>query len=296
MKSYLALLNSTFFTFSWRTHVRDPTWLQVTIWRSIKALPNLRHLTIHPAFSECPLDLHALKELESITIFGTPRTGPEKFLDNLAKLCALSPKLTSLEVYHERGRKVLTLHDLFHMRNNKSPPLQLRHLGLHSCSVRLDKVTLWHLRHLTSLNLKSNYVSPGFANSAGEFWRHFIGSGIHLQELKHDFITTSLIDYLSSYSGLKKLRLTVDESDECLAVADPFFNTCLLNHVDTLEELILIAHSVSSWNFCSNNSRGISKCAKLKLLAMTVPLYLGEETQWEFRDDNVVVSRILTMF
>ena len=269
-------------------------------------------MTIHALFSKCPLDLHALTELESITISGTPRTGLKPLFDNLAKLYASSPRLTSLEVqcYSRLAPgvgEVNTLHHLFHMCNNKSPPYRLRHLGLDSCFVRLDKVTLPHLRHLTSLNLGIAFneplLAPNVASSPDEIWRNFIGSGIHLEELRHDSITMSLIDYLSSYSGLKKLRLTFEtwsDNRKHWAAADPFFNKCLVNHVDTLEELAIVAHYESPWNFCSNNSMSIAKCTKLKLLTMNIYLELGEETnstQWELPDNNVVVSHgSLTMF
>ena len=246
----------------------DPAWLQVIIWRSIKALPNLRHLIIHAVHSKCPLDLHALTELESISISGTPRTGRDQLLQNLAKLYASSPRLTSLEISRSQMSKINDLHHLFSMCNGKSPPHRLRYLGLEACFVRLGKVTLPHLRHLKSLKLDLFFPIP----YPDELWRTFTGSGIHLEELKHDSITMSLIDYLSSYSGLKKLRLTVSGSDnrESWAAADPFFNKCLGNHVDTLEELSLITRCEGPWTFCSNNSMSIAKCTKLKFLAMNM--------------------------
>ena len=132
--------------------------------------------------------------------------------------------------------------------------------------------------------------------SSHEIWKNFIGSGIHLQELKLDLITTSSVDYLLSYSGLKKLRLTVTglESDN-RERADLFFNKCLVNHADTLEELILIACEEGPWNFCSNNSRSIAKCTKLKFLAMNLFLETSPR-HWDFCYADVVVSRSLTMF
>ena len=104
----------------------------------------------------------------------------------------------------------------------------------------------------------------------------------------------SLIDYLSSHCGPKKLHLTISKDDSnAWAAAPPFFNKSLVNLVDALEELTLIARFESPWNFCSYNSTSIGKCTKLKYLAMNVVLQLGEETiptQWELPDDNVVVS------
>ena len=289
--------------FSWCPSVTDPTWLQVIIWRSIKALLNLRHLTLYPYFSKIPVDLHALTELESISILGTPRTGADQLSDNLAKLYASSPRLTSLEVRHNQRSKLNNLHHLFHIYNDKSPPRRLRHLGLDFCFVRLDKVTLPHLRHLTSLNLRLDQVgqdvTPGIvdiASSPDEIWKNFIGFGIHLQELKLYLIATSLIDYLLSYSGLKKLHLTVTDSEsDNREQADLFFNKCLVNHADTLEELILIACEEGPWNFCSNNSRSIAKCTKLKFLALNLFLET-RPPHWDFCYADVVVSRSLTMF
>ena len=275
--------------------------MQVIIGKSIKALPNLRHLTIHTGFAKyCAFDLDTLIELESISISGTPRTGTDLF-HKLARLYASSPRLTSVELFPSRISKISNLHFVFGKCNKRSPPHRLRHLGLHSCFFRLDKVTLPHLRYLKSLDLELSYIDTfreprvaGVASSPDEIWRTFLGSGIHLEELKHDLIPMSLIDYLSSYSGLKKLRLMVESDNRnCLAAANPFFNKCLTNHVDTLEELILIARHEGPWTFCSDNSKSIAKCTRLKLLAMNVSLDLGKETsstQWELPDDNVVVS------
>jgi len=112
-----------------------------------------------------------------------------------------------------------------------------------------------------------------------------MGSGIHLEELRHDVITMSLIDYLSSYSGLKKLHLMDSGSynREHWVTVDAFFKKSLVNHVDTLEKLTLISRGKSPWNFCSNNSMSIAKCTKLKCLAMTVLFTMP--------DGNPVVSR-----
>ena len=233
-------------------------------------------------------------ELESISISGTPRTGADQFLDNLAMLYASSPRLISLDVSHSWVLSKANLHHLFSMCNDKSPPHRLRHLGLDSYFVRLDKDTLSHLRHLTSLNLELFTTSlAGIASSPDEIWRTFMGSGIHLEELRHDVITMSLIDYLSSYSGLKKLHL-MDSGSDNWVTADPFFKKCLVvNHVDTLEKLTLMAGGKGPWNFCSNNSMSITKCTKLKCLAMTV--FLGGTIT--MTDDNLVVSRSsLTFF
>jgi len=181
----------------------------------------------------------------------------------------------------------------------KSMPHLLDWPRLRLVTAKDPKLTICITYFTCTLNLELDQVATlGIVDiaSSHEIWKNFIGSGIHLQELKLDLITTSSVDYLLSYSGLKKLRLTVTglESDN-RERADLFFNKCLVNHADTLEEFILIACKEGPWNFCSNNSRSIAKCTKLKFLAMNLFLETSPP-HWDFCYADVVVSRSLTMF
>ena len=62
---------------------------------------------------------------------------------------------------------------------------------------------------------------------------------VHLYGIDVNHVSTTLLDYISSYSGLKKLRLaplkfeTQGESDPA---ADQFYNLCLGMHTSSLED------------------------------------------------------------
>ena len=187
--------------------------------------------------------------------------------------------------------------------SKNTPASRLRRLCLHDCFVRIDKFTLPHLHQLTSLELicmQHRYSGEDldYYGYPRDIWSTFIGSGIQLEELVHNTTTNSLIDYLSSYSGLKKLKLTVSlftdapSSDEA---ATRFFDNVLSRHVETLESLSLEAYYEGEWCFTLRNAGLISQCTKLNHLLMStfVPFQPKAEDD-EFDTDvpypNIVVS------
>ncbi len=171
---------------------------------------------------------------------------------------------------------------------------RVRHLRLHGCFVHVNNFTLPHLRQLTSLELlcveytysdedQHSYVRPH------DIWSSFIGSGIQLEELVHSTTTTSLIKYLSTYSGLKKLKLlaspytTRSSSDK---VATRFFNNVLPRHFETLERLCLEAYFEGKWCFTSHNAALITQCTKLNHLGMSIISDDSDEFQPEEGDQD----------
>ena len=155
---------------------------------------------------------------------------------------------------------------------------RLRRLCLHDCFVRIDKVTLPHLRQLTSLELICRQHrfwewSPDSNSHPRSIWSTFVGSGIQLEELVHNTTTTSLIDYLSSYTGLKKLKLSVSQFMDASSsdqAATRFFNGVLSRHLETIESLSLEAYYEGEWCFTSRNAGLIGQCTKLNHLLMSI--------------------------
>jgi len=124
-------------------------------------------------------------------------------------------------------------------------------------------------------------------------WSTFIESEIQLEELVHNTTTPLLFDYLSSYSGLKKLDLSVStftnasSSDEA---ATRFFNDVLSRHVETLESLSLRAYYEGEWCFTPQNAGLISQCTKLNHLLMGIITLQQEAGDEEFDADRIVAN------
>jgi hypothetical protein len=193
-----------------------------------------------------------------------------------------SNDLTSITIYNTclPGSKAQSLHQLLGCNenghnSNKTTPGGLRSLSLSQCLVRLDKLTLPHLSQLTSLTLTrvqhedlDSDCTP-VSSSPHEIWTAFLSSSIRLEELTHDVVTNSLIDYLSSYSGLKKLGLKANgfhnqkASDEA---AGQFFNRALPRHMESLEVLNLEAPYAGAWCYTMHSPMLIQKCVKLRYL------------------------------
>ena len=187
---------------------------------------------------------------------------------------------------------------------NILPPL--RRLYLHDCFVRINKFTLPHLRQLTSLELicrQHGDLDWGLDCDYGhprDIWSTFTGSGIQLEELVHNTTNTSLLDYLSSYSGLKKLELSVSPSTNASSsdeTATRFFSDVLPRHLVTLESLNLDAYFEGEWCFTSRNAGLIGQCTKLNHLLMSIISFRQEAAADGFDvgvvanpDGNMVVS------
>ena len=294
---------------SWSTSYQDAIWLQETLWNTIRTLPNLRHLVLNLNFIKAQhlINLDLLTELESIIILNPIYPADWLFL-NLATLLASSSKLTSLTIdmahrYYPPYTMSESLHQLFQYSSDKHLPPRLRHLGLDYCLVLLDEVALHNLSHLTSFKLlHTQYedLDPScseVASSPDDIWSAFTGSGIRLQELEHDTVTDSLLDYLLTFSGLKKLSLIgLGDNEQNLSDTPAYARFCtfvLPNHQETLEELNLTPYFDCRWCFGSHNAYVIAKCTKLKHISMSViSSQVGKTTsgQSKLHEEDVVVS------
>ena len=267
---------------SWCPNQKDHLWNQETIWSVIQSFPALRYLHIDTEFLQFAPTFQAFTTLESISIDASTCSEISWLYTSLSKLYASCPTLTSLAISDGSGYDFLTtknsVDQIFLGCSKNTPASRLRRLCLHDCFVRIDKFTLPHLRQLTSLELLcGQHRDPDWGLDScahpRDIWSTFIGSGIQLEELVHNTTTTSLIDYLSSYSGLKKLKLSVSQftnassSDEA---ATRFFNDVLPRHVETLESLSLEAYYEGEWCFTSRNTGVIKRCTKLNRLLISV--------------------------
>ncbi|KAF8953674.1 hypothetical protein BDZ97DRAFT_1679083, partial [Flammula alnicola] len=286
-------------TVGWITHRKDDENAQKTVMDALKTLPNLRCLHVTIPNCKIPLSLDSISGLREISIVGTSEQYHEDTLDSLAKLVAKTPELISIEIssnwrYSQPINKTQSLHQVFKYYPVNASPLRLRHLGLKVCLVRLDEITMPHLRHLTSLNL-TNIEDPNmrpryamgeeqeetqilkeqkrYGSSLQDVWKMLTQADVRLEEITVDVVVPSFLDYLSSYSGLKKLNLTPGgffEGTRSDAMASEFFATPFAKHTRSLQELDIGALYEGSWCFGPHNIFAISNCQNLRKLRMSV--------------------------
>jgi hypothetical protein len=109
-------------------------------------------------------------------------------------------------------------------------------------------------------------------------------SGIQLEELDlgKNTMAPSLIDYLSTFSGLKKLRMKLTGS---APTADRFWSAAFPNHSNTLEDFALYAGEDGEWCCFLNHCSLIAQCPKLKYLMLSI---LGSSKRRPIPEDSAV--------
>lgn len=195
-----------------------------------------------------------------------------------------------------------SLHDLLQFMDQASAPLHLQHLDIGNSFVRLNSTTVHHLRRLTSLHIH-NALEPtrdpvvrgarglfircgtvaddilekqrAVGSSMNQFWVDLSHAGIHLQEIELNNIVPGFMQYLTTYSGLKKLAIstilfqTTAESEVAATqfFADPFK---LANHSDTLEYLSINVTYEGLWCVGQHNVYKIAQLNSLRVLEVAV--------------------------
>lgn len=281
--------------------------------KAISRAPNLRSLHLTISHSKIPISFDDFSHLHSISIVGTSQKYHEQIFESVAHMVARSPDLTSIDVvsnwrYYHGIDRTQSLHQLFKYCDPDAPPLRLRHLGLQMCLVKLDATTLPHLGHLKSLRLthiedphsRGQYTiedeelgdSPlrteqkRYGSSLAEFWTALLQSGVQLEEITLDTVVSPFVDYLASYSGVRRLHLTPGgfrDGNTSDFMAESFFIWALPNHTASLEDLSINAVYEGGWCFGSHNRELFAQCTRLKTWRMSLV-----ETQ---ESNNVVSTR-----
>lgn len=245
------------------------------------------------------IPFHMFQGLRHIHVMNIRENQPQTF-DNIKKMIAQSPRLNSISVHgHWEGRiGKASLHELFKHYPSNAPPLCIHSLAITYFLVRLDEVTLPHLRHLTSLDI-DDMIDPTeppepwrsplpldaimhqnrYGSSHEEVWTMVFQAGLQLEEISTHRVCPAFLDYLGSYSGLKKLRLVPEgfrDGASSNRAASRFYES-IRKHAQSLEELDICALYEDAW--CINNrnpSSGlfsiISTCPNLKELHVKVHL------------------------
>ena len=278
----------------------DRTWIQATVMDALKALPKINSLRIWIDHCRLQVPFHFISGLKEISIDGTNREYYTGTMENLAKMVAHSPQLNSIKMksvhmFRIPFGKTQSLHQLFQYYPQDAAPLRLHRLVLDTCLLRLDAITLPHLKYLTSLSLtnikdtsdpKPTYVSDAvnydseeikneqkrWGTGLEEVWVALTKADVNLEEITIDVVVPAFIAYLASYSGLRILNLaggaSNQEDSDCFATQ--FYAKPLANHVQSLRKLNIHATYEGLWCVGEHNLSLISRCLNLKDLGVTI--------------------------
>ncbi|KAF8152365.1 hypothetical protein B0H34DRAFT_724892 [Crassisporium funariophilum] len=277
----------------WDPGAEDQGWIFTTVMDALRTLPNLRSLHINIDHCKEELRLDKLIGLHAISISGTASKHYEQIMEHLSRMIAGSPQLTSITMASNYGRRATptkpqcttkpqSLHHLVKYYPKDTAPLRLRFLSMQTYFVCLDKITMPHLKFLTSLELKNIVYTPEsnrmkeerFESTPNDIWSMLAQGASRLEEISvHNQIVPSFLKYLKSYSGLKKLKLRIgrfEDGSDSDQIALQFYGNALDNHTTSLENLDILARFEGSWYFGAHNQALISKCTKIKELHMCV--------------------------
>ncbi|KAF8994630.1 hypothetical protein BDQ17DRAFT_1412463 [Cyathus striatus] len=171
--------------------------------------------------------------------------------------------------------------------------MNLKHLSLEGFHVILNSDVIPRLRSLESLcvndvrkgmNSYSRWPQPNLLNpsqeiihstdpSQGDLWRVLKAGKIHLQEITIDEPTESFVQYLGSYTGLKRLTIRgAKNSDQTKSdtFAINFYRNALLPHASTLEKLVILPFYEGKWCFGEQCIRVLSGLVNLTHLSISI--------------------------
>ncbi|KJA22454.1 hypothetical protein HYPSUDRAFT_67124 [Hypholoma sublateritium FD-334 SS-4] len=297
---------------SWLTHEADDTWVQNTISKALRALPQLESLILDATFLKIAAPVHRLHNLHDIdvtTINWSSSTFFDETCKNVAKLLARNSQITSLRIGTGGSSSGTTypstsLHSLFSEYPPNVSPLRLQQLSLKTLFVKLDAVTLPHLQCLKSLDLtcivpplqlptgsgkgvscdvqKSNQITLenqlDVGSTPSAIWDALGHCGIQLDDVSLTQITVSFLGYIEGYSGLKKISLSssgVESDADSNQLAARFWKKSLPKHTETLEVLHVKVADEDGWCLGDHNLPMVKKCRSLRFLSISLsPLIL----------------------
>ncbi|EDR03570.1 uncharacterized protein LACBIDRAFT_331353 [Laccaria bicolor S238N-H82] len=278
----------------WDLGEYDPEWATLLVTDALASLPALEdlHLSVWLAPDSPCVQFQRLSNLKKFTVISdfNNRTA---VIRTVAGLIGWNqPELTNITIvddgYYSDGYAP-TLQD-FLAETSSSVCLKITHLNLSGLFVKFDAGALRHLRSLISLTIMNisspydettEYQGPEFL--AQKIWSTLRSEKIHLQELVTDNAQPALVEYLTSFSGLRRLRLTRTSSyhtpqqvSNQLAtqvsnqLAIHFYEQGLENHISFLEALEVHSSYEGMWCFGKHCSNIIKKATRLSLLELSI--------------------------
>lgn len=256
------------------------------------------------------LELNRFLSLESLSMARI--TFNTQTLQKLSEFVASSRSLFSIKLdnMHNWGRDGIWAYYGLHFNEllaGCSSHLPLHRLDLQGFVFRFDSKATPYLKSLSSLTIISawNYSSEAPQSSSessvrhsfAELWRSLEAAKVCLQELEVNLVSDPLITYLSSFKGLRKLRLRVqafDSDAEADEAALAFFSRAFPHHTSTLQDLSITPVFEGKWCFGPDSLQDITKCPNLKRLQVMINcaiLTRLERTQSvKLPEDDVLVT------
>ena len=263
----------------------DPEWATLLVIDALASLPVLEDLRLSvwspPDF---PVQFQRLSNLKQFTLTSNYSNRTSVIRTVAGLIGCNQPELTSLTIvddgYHST-KYAPTLQDFF-AETSSSVCLKITHLNLSGLFVKFDASALRHLRSLISLTIidifspdteTTEYQGPELL--AQKVWSTLRSEKIHLQELVTDDAQPALIEYLTSFSGLRRLRLTRTSSYRTPPrvsnqLAIHFYEQGLENHISSLESLEVRSSYEGKWCFGNHCSNIIKKATRLTLLELSI--------------------------
>jgi len=269
----------------WDLDESDPEWETLLVLDALASLPVLEdlHLSVWSP-PDSPVQFQRLSNLKKFTLT-SDSSNRTTIIRTVAGLVGCNqPELTSLTIvddgYHDNGYAP-TLQDFF-AETSSSVCLKITHLNLSGLFVKLDASALRHLRSLISLTIMdmfspydetTEYQGPELL--AEKIWSTLRSEKIHLQELVTDEAQPALVEYLTSFSGLRRLRLTWTSSyrtppEVYNQLAVHFYEQGLENHISFLESLEVRSSYEGKWCFGNHCSNVIKKGTRLTLFELSI--------------------------
>jgi hypothetical protein len=263
----------------------DPEWATLLVLDALASLPVLEALHLSDwSPPDSPVQFQQLSNLKKITLTSDSydRT---TIIRTVARLIACNqPGLTSLTIVddgdHVDGYKP-TLQDYL-AETSSIVCLKITHLNLSGLVAKFDASALRHLKSLVSLTIVDIF-SPydetteyqGSESLVPEIWSTLRLEKIHLQELITDDAQPALVEYLKSFSGLRRLRLIRTSSESTPPwvynrLAIHFYEQGLENHISFLDSLEVRSSYEGKWCFGNHCSNVIKKGTRLTLLDLSV--------------------------
>ncbi|KIM44341.1 hypothetical protein M413DRAFT_25762 [Hebeloma cylindrosporum] len=225
----------------WTPGEKDSEWAQKDVMNALKTLPKLRVLILDTAHFKFPLPFHDLSNIQEISV--------RIQVTNMAQIYLINSPNWSLGV----PRSPLLTLKATHKANWHEPEssLDLQALPIKVFSSPAAPSFVEHLTSLSLMAIRDPRVPWGtngaseaerseYGSSLDDIWKALKLSRIYLQELTLDAVVPSVLEYLASYSGLKKLCITpgnFQDGNSPDSMARQFFSTPFMNHVQSLEHL-----------------------------------------------------------
>jgi hypothetical protein len=259
--------------------------------RCLSGLPRLVNLEIDCYYNPFP-SLSFFTGLQKLSV-----SGINSACNGLSTVIANSPDLSKLNVERWSYNSVSPLPDIFESVSSRRT-MHIQSLSLRGFRVQMETEMLRHLQSLQSYQFHHHKPVRSLSTSDdGLHWKAIRGSGISLRHLVVDCVDSSLLDYLSSYSGLETFRfvppnrhpnIMSQDHDEDLAYR--FFTVVISKHAKSLISLFVLVLPASRWCFHKDYLNSLRRCEKLDTLSLSIAINHYDAPSHQ----SDIVSSILT--